>query len=274
MGAHRVAAVGFALTLLALAATGCTSVGGSDRHPLAAGVSSTGTDVRSTPPAPSTPPEPVLDGVVATGTLASADGRTAGQVVLTAAGNTVTATLKGFFTAATSQLELDLSPHPQDAQCPADRWAFQMNEVDGETHSWSLPIAVAGGPFQVDPTYLRTVVLRADADAGKPNADGCVYPALALATLTWKIAPSHTGLVVTDHGPRPQATGTVTVADGQPSTYTVAPNDTIEAIRARFGITADDFYYLNPFNGMTDDSELRYGTVYNLSPTNRGAPLD
>lgn len=256
---RRVAAVGAALTLLAVAATGCTSVG--DAHRLAAGASST-------------PREPVLDGVVATGTLASADGRTAGQVILTAASGTVTATLKDFHTAATGQLELQLSPHPLNAQCPADSWSFVMNGVDGETDTWSLPISVPGGPFGVDPSYLRSVVLRADAEVGKPNADGCLYPELAIAPLTWKTSPSHIGLVVTDQGTRPHATGTVTMANGHPSTYTVAPNDTIEAIRSRFGITAEDFLYLNPFNGTIEDSELKYDTVYNLSPADRGAPSD
>jgi hypothetical protein len=38
----------------------------------------------------------------------------------------------------------------------------------------------------------------------------------------------------------------------------VAPNDTVEAILARFGITAD--------------AELKYGIVYNLSSADRRVP--
>ncbi|WP_460536271.1 hypothetical protein [Humibacter ginsengiterrae] len=45
----------------------------------------------------------------------------------------------------------------------------------------------------------------------------------------------------------------------------VAPN-------ARFGITADDFSYLNPISGDVADAELKYGIVYNLSPADRGVP--
>ncbi len=124
----------------------------------------------------------------------------------------------------------------------------------------------------MDPTYLRTVIVRADADVGKPNVDGCVYPALAAARLSWNLAPSHTGLVVSDHGARDHATGAVTMADERPSTYTVAPGDTLEAVESRFGITADDFHYLNPFDGAVATETLRNGAVFNLTPAHRGAP--
>lgn len=52
----------------------------------------------------------------------------------------------------------------------------------------------------------------------------------------------------------------------------VAPNDTVEAILTRFGITADDFSYLNPISGDVDDAELKYGIVYNLSSADRRVP--
>lgn len=214
-----------------------------------------------------------MNGVIATGTFTSADGRTTGEVVLTAAGNTVTAALQSFTTPAVGRLELQLSPHPVDATCAADSWSFVMNQDEGTPNTWTLPIAIpGGGPFDVDPTYLRTVIVRADADAGKPNVDGCVYPALAAARLDWNLAPSHTGLVVSDHGARDHATGAVTMADGRPSTYTVAPGDTLEAIESRFGITGDDFRYLNPFDSAVTTETLRYGTVVNLTPAHRGAP--
>jgi hypothetical protein len=212
----------------------------------------------------------VLNGVIATGTLSSMDGRTTGDVVLTATGNVVTASLQAFHTPATGQIDLQLSPHPVKAACAADSWSFVMNQA-GAPDRWMLPIS-ADGPFAVDPTYLRTVIVRADADAGKPNSDGCAYPPLAEAELSWKLAPSHSGLVVSDHGTRDHARGVVTMADGRPSTYTVAPGDTLEAIVSRFGITADDLHYLNPFDGGVTTETLRYGTVYNLSPANRGAP--
>jgi hypothetical protein len=274
MGSRRIARVGPAIALLALGIAGCTPVDGAHSHMLASNATSPhATDAPVAQPSASTPPAPALDGVIASGILASADGRTKGQVVLTATGNTVTATVENFVTAATGQLDLHLTPHPESAKCPADNWSFVMNGVDGKTDTWSLPISVHGGPFEIDPTFLHTVVLRVDADGGTPNADGCVYPVLAVAPLTWSTTP-HARVVVTDHGARPHASGSVTTENGKPSMYTVAPNDTIETIRARFGVTADDFSYLNPFTGMIDNSELRYGSVYNLSPALRGAPSD
>lgn len=263
MSGRRVALAGAILALVGLAVVGCSAAGTphspSPRQPAPS-------------PTDSAPTEPVLSGVIATGTLTALDGHTTGDVVLTATGNTVTAALHGFRTPATGQIEVQLSPHPVNATCAADSWSFVMNQAAGASDSWTLPISVSGGPFEVDPTYLRTVIVRADADAGKPNPEGCVYPALAAAELDWKLAPSHTGLVVSDHGARDHAAGVVTMANGRPSTYTVAPDDTLEAIESRFGITADDLHYLNPFTGAVTTATLRYGTIYNLSPANRGAP--
>jgi len=260
---RRVALAGATLALVGLAIVSCSAVGTpnspSPRQPAPA-------------PTASAPTEPVLNGVIATGTLTSLDGHTTGDVILTATGDTVTAAVHGFHTSATGQIDLQLSPHPVNAACAADSWSFVMNQAAGASDSWTLPISVYGGPFEVDPTYLRTVIVRADADAGKPNPEDCVYPALAAAELNWKLAPSHTGPVVSDHGTRDHAGGVVTMANGRPSTYTVAPDDTLEAIESRFGITADDFHYLNPFNGAITSETLRYGTIYNLSTANRGAP--
>lgn len=220
----------------------------------------------------SAPTEPVLAGVIATGSLTSSDGQTTGDVVLTATGNTVTAELNAFRTSVSGQLDLQLSPYPVNAKCAADSWSFVMDQETGTSDKWILPISMPGGPFDVDPTYLRTVVVRADADAGKPNPDGCAYPALAAAQLNWNLEPSHADLVISDHGVRDHAAGLVTMANGRPSTYTVAPGDTLEAIESRFAITADDLHYLNPYYSALTTPVLKYGTTFNLSRANRGAP--
>jgi len=260
---RRVAWAAASLALAGLTLAGCSAI---------PGVTAPSPRTVSAAPTSTAPLEPVLSGVIATGTLSSPDGRTTGDLVLTATGDTVLAELRDFHTPAAGQIELHLSPHPADTRCAADSWSFVMNQTSDGSDTWALPISVPGGPFEVDPTYLRTVVVRADADAGKPNPDGCVYPPLATAQLDWKLAPTHTGLVVTDHGSRDQASGAVTTADGHPSTYTVAPGDTLEAIERRFRITADDLHYLNPFTGALTTPTLRYGTVLNLSRANRGAP--
>jgi hypothetical protein len=264
MLARRVALAGAALAFVGLTIVGCSAV----VSPKPPSPRATATSIPA-----STPPEHVLDGVIATGTLASLDSRTTGEVVLTATGNTVIAALQGFQTPAAGQIDLQLSPFPLNTKCAADRLSFVMNQASA-ADTWTLPMTIPGGPFDEDPTYLRTVIVRADSAAGKPNSDGCVYPPLAAAELNWKLAPTHIDLAVSDHGVRDHATGTVTMANGRPSTYTVAPEDTLEAIEGRFGITADGFRYLNPYNEAITTPTLKYGTVYNLSPSNRGAPPD
>jgi len=272
MERRRIARAGIVISVAALALSGCAFIGSMHADSReAAPAAKAGGHASSAAPNPQVP---TLNGVIATGPLVSTDGRTNGTVVLTAANGVVTASIDGFATASTGQLDLHLSPYAPGVTCPADSWSFVMNGVTGSAATWSLPIDVNDGAFDVDPTYLRTAVLRADADAGKPNTDDCVYPVLAVAKLDWRTAPTHTGFAVTDHGRRSGANGSVTEAQGQLSTYTVAPDDHMRAICDRFGLTAADLLYLNPFTGATADSELTYGTVFNLLPANRGAPPD
>jgi hypothetical protein len=272
MRGTRLGSVGIAGAALLLALTGCSVTAAT---PIARHIASSSAPTHTASKSRSEPvadPEPTLSGIVATGTLSSTDGATSGTVVLTAEGGDVTATIDDFTTAATGQLDLELSPHPATAACPADSWSFVMNAVDAEPHTWDLPTNIEGGPFQVDPSYLRSAVLRVDAAQPAAGSNGCAAPVLAVASLTWKTAPTHQGLAAVDHGSRQHATGTAASANGTLSTYTVAPNDTIEAICARFGLTEDDFAYLNPFDADDSDTTLRYGTVFNLDAANRGAP--
>ncbi|GAA1493221.1 hypothetical protein GCM10009627_15670 [Curtobacterium herbarum] len=204
--------------------------------------------------------------------MASPDGSTSGTIVLTAADGVVTATIDDFRSTATGQLDLDLTPYATTATCPSDSWRFVMNGVDAEPHTWSLPISIEGGPFEVDPSYLRSAVVHVDAATGTAGPDGCVTPVLAAAPLTWDVPDTRADLVVVDHGTRAGATGTTTSTNGALSTYTVTPGDTFPAIRQRFALTVDDVEYLNPFRADASDAALRSGTVYNLSAANRGVP--
>jgi LysM repeat protein len=49
-----------------------------------------------------------------------------------------------------------------------------------------------------------------------------------------------------------------------PTSYTVARNDLAEDVAARFGMTADDLFYLNPFRFPSDEI-LRVGEELNLT---------
>ena len=220
---------------------------------------------------------PLPQGIIGTGTLVLSDGEADGTVTFTSEGGWATARLNGFTTVKTGQLDLSLSPYPARVPCDADRYNFVMNPLDAETKTWSLPM-MDGTPFGTDPTYIKSVALRADTDAGKPNPAHCVYPVLATATIKWSIVPTRIRFTVADHGPRAGATGVVTVARDAPSTYTVAQGDTVAAIAARLGISAAALYFLNPYAGALDPDQagaaanLTYGTVLNLALANRGAP--
>jgi len=281
MRGTRVTAVGIASAAIVFLATGCAVAGaspGAEQPAPSATHVQTRTQATPTPTPTPTPTadaaeaSPALSGVIATGTLASSDGSTSGTIVLTAADGVVTATIDDFHSTATGQLDLDLTPYATTATCPSDSWRFVMNGVNAEPHTWSLPISIEGGPFEVDPSYLRSAVVHVDSATGTAGPDGCITPVLAAAPLTWDVPDTHAGLVVADHGTRADATGTTTSTDGVPSTYTVAPGDTFPAIRQRFALTKDDFEYLNPFTADASDGALRYGTVYNLSAADRGAP--
>jgi hypothetical protein len=90
----------------------------------------------------------------------------------------------------------------------------------------------------------------------------------AYAALTWTSPDPYPGLVVTDHGVRPYARGSVTTYAGAPAIYTPKPLDTLVAVCARFGLTPDELAYLNPELDHTTPTILRDQPL-DLSPAYR-----
>jgi hypothetical protein len=119
-----------------------------------------------------------------------------------------------------------------------------------------------------DPTFLRTVLVKLyDPEA---FADGCYVPVLSSAVLSWTLPDMRPGLVVVDSGKTGGATGEVTIVDGEPVSYTVAPNDMATEVAARFGITVDDLFYLNPVRTtFIKYPLLQLGEVLNISKSHR-----
>jgi hypothetical protein len=277
MKSRHVAAAGLGAVVLASALAGCSSASSASQSRAAVTGSPAAPSVAAATPTATATPNPSwaptqlpLSGVVATATLTSSDGRTTGQVALITTGSTLTATLSNLHTGAAGRLDATLSTATPAMTCPADRPSLPMSGIDGDPDAWTLRI-VNDQPLTLDPTFLRTIVLVPDSAIGKPSADGCRTPTLAIGKLTWKV-PASPAFPVTDQGARPHAIGKVSVVGGKPSTYTVAPNDDLEAIRARFGLSMEQFDYLNPFDTSTNDGNLTYGTVFNLSAKERGLP--
>ena len=119
-----------------------------------------------------------------------------------------------------------------------------------------------------DPTYFDTVIMTHH----DPNslANQCYVPVLSSAVLTWTLPDMRPGLVVADTGETSGARGQVTLQDGAPLTYTVAPNDSAASVAARFGITVDDLFYLNPIRTtIIEYPMLQIGEVLNVSKEDR-----
>jgi hypothetical protein len=99
------------------------------------------------------------------------------------------------------------------------------------------------GPLAQNPSFYTDLIL---VQTVYPFVNGCVGQLVAYAPLRWSIGDLRPGLHVADSGPRIGAEGQPTTAAGQPVSYTVVSGDTLGAIAARFGITIDDLFYLNP----------------------------
>jgi hypothetical protein len=138
-----------------------------------------------------------------------------------------------------------------------------LSQVSDQT--FSTPSVDYGGFETNDPRFMRTAVIWA-TPPGAPIGLGSV---IATATLTWDLPNMTAGPNVTDHGSAEGARGQVSIgADGTPVSYRIAPNDTENAIAARFGITADDLEWLNP-DRFGDRLNLANITI-NLSGDSRG----
>jgi LysM repeat protein len=126
-------------------------------------------------------------------------------------------------------------------------------------------------PAASDPSWLDSLVM---LDSGQPelDADGCRFPVALSADIEWTMPDVRPDLVVIDGAVAPNAAGEVTIDDGAPVSYIVAPNDTLNAVARRFGITAEELMFLNPARQnatATPRDELVAGERLNLAKTRR-----
>ncbi len=208
------------------------------------------------------------DGTIATAALTSPDGTTSATFTVSRQPGRTVFALSDLHTDVAGEIDFSLSPYGPDATCPADMWNVSNGSVTPSTMSWTIPDGIPGSPFDPDPTYLESAVLAHTGNSS--DAHGCVDSVVAIGVLHWTIPGALTHLDVIDHGSEPHARGAVTVKHGHPDVYTIASDDTVTAIVARFGITQDELYYLNPFGPQAPNIEA--GDRINLSLADRGAP--
>ncbi len=248
--------------ILALAAvavsvllTGCVAVPGNEPSAAArAGVVAT----------PTPQPWPALPrGVLATGTF---EGGAEGDVEIRNQGDDMlTLHIDGFRIAFERFSGIGALSYPTypSAECGSRhlRWEFGYESLESVSETYESAVPLSG--FSGDPSVIRELIIR-DQDAPSWD-DECAAPPAAKAVLNWTYEPLRASLVPDDSGVTGGAEGEATSVDGEIVTYTVAPNDLIEEVAARFGMTADDIEYLNPLGPQ----KLRAGETILLNGKHR-----
>jgi hypothetical protein len=191
------------------------------------------------------------DGTAGTVRLSAADGRLAlasDELEIPAA----TASSSGF-------VAIMAALDPVDAGATCFDVDFPMYLADAESgkpyKAWRNLADVHGDPTAIDQLVITT--------QHQSELD-CATKIIAVADVQWSVKPQRSDLVAQDAGPRAAARGETTSTDGVPTSYMVARNDLAEDVAARFGMTADDLFYLNPFRFPSDEI-LRVGEELNLS---------
>lgn len=211
-------------------------------------------------PSQSDPAEDVpADGVVATGAFESPDGSTSGRVeVRLRDGVALVVFLDVESTHAAVGVEASLVSRENDP-CTDGRGLSW-----GEADSGSLTIReLPGDLVDGDWTAFDEIDLTVRTDA----SSGCVNTIIARAPLIWSLSPARPWLAtILDGGEREGATGIAAVEGGRVVTYTVAADDSMDAVSQRFGITSEDLGYLNLLRAPRpdEDDKLAAGETLNL----------
>ncbi len=300
---NRTVATGATALVVAVALSGCSLLGGTDGALPAPSVPPTASrtpaptatatedpdaarlEASATPRAP-TPvaseaavPDPVLTPVpagtvLAEGDVASPKGSIHFHYRVVADGDD---TFTAQYTGVTSSLPV-----------PIGVGFFERDRQVGDGLTYpGVGDAVLGGPTPapvgadvpldgsgVDPSGLVTLVVSSAAGAAQTDlpieiAGGKV---LAVAPVRWSVPERQTNVHPVDGGARANAAGpvTATTPSGAPRSYTVAPDDLIGDVAARFGISVKALVWLNAdVQVFGDDQYLYEGTTLNLDPLAR-----
>ena len=89
------------------------------------------------------------------------------------------------------------------------------------------------------------------------------------ANQAWKIPNPYPDLRVTVGKARPGAYGYVKDVDGTPTWYMVSHGDDLTTVSKRFGVTPEQFEWMNPYLELRGDKWLDEDATVNISPANR-----
>jgi hypothetical protein len=256
-----------ATTLLAGTVGGCTSATpGKDPTATAPEPAATATrDPAATEPTAQDGGIPASGTEIATGNFTSATGTATGRVSLVTNEGHIDVRFEDFSVEDGPELRVYLIPEhlgPDDPITRPDSIQLELGTLSSPTGSQEYRFGEPWSWGDSDPTFFRTLAVI----SYPALAEGSEAPATAVAPLTWTF-PRPRDVSVADSGTTGGARGEVESDGSVPISYTVAPDDLIAEIAARFGLTVRDLLWLNPVRGK---AEAIAGEKLNLSPAFRG----
>jgi hypothetical protein len=223
-------------------------------------------------PAPRDSPAASLSGVIATGTLISVQTSDPISGTVTVVGNpsnhALTVKLAGLAgnLSNASTAELSAAAVKPGATCPPAGLAFSNGSMS-TTSNQHFTLPSDHSPGWENPSFFHSVILTSKA---VPTTGGCVSGMVAYAALTWTVGDPRPDIHVIDRGPRAGARGHVVTVGGKATAYTVVAGDNLVSIAARFNLTLDDLFYLNPARTPSPLSTVtEVGETLNLSKSSR-----
>jgi LysM domain len=216
-------------------------------------------------------PAVTLSGTIATGTLVSVQTSDAvsGTVAVTAnpSNHALTITLTGLTgnLSDVSGAGLSAAVVKTGTNCTPYGLTFSAGSLSTSANQ-NFTLASDHSPGWENPSFLHTLIL-----TGTPGStDNCASDLVAYAPLTWVVGDPRPDIHVVDLGTRAGATGQVTEVGGKLGAYTVVTGDNLTSIAARFQLTLNDLFYLNPARAPSPlRTVTQIGEVLNLSKSNR-----
>ena len=263
-----------AAVMVMVMVAGCSSASPEDPAPAPSQSSSSPTREATSAPsaeASSPPAELVVGDAVATGTLVSPDNSLTGNVtVVVAAGGTFTLDFDSVTTTRDdSQMSPSLSARPFDEASYCDEPFQMLNYGNVDVTSNPSVLVWSDAINGENPSYLDDVVIT-QGNPGDTDPRSCYYPVVASAVLTWTLPDPRPDLLAVDSGETGGANGLAQTSNDILASYTVVDNDDIFEIAARFGLTIEDIFYLNPARLPNPELPLvQPGDVLNLSTITR-----
>lgn len=202
-------------------------------------------------------------GLLGTGELLSPDGRTSGRVEISLEGGDLWFRVLDLVTPyETVILSGSMRARGDDWCVDSGGYAFSGSVATSSPIAASVPASIV---THGDPTSFDEVDLYVSEGSG--NGSDCIYQSVARAPIKWTVAPLRTHLAsVTDSGDRDGARGAVEHVEGGQEVYVVAPDDRLDDVAERFGVTRDDLFYLNESRMPNPEDPVLYvGERLNLS---------